>query len=761
MELESIKQEIRAAQLDPTLEPDPFAPLDEILERADDEGILPLVLSVTEGSILEGGVHPAHYYLFAASQFLLDRPDAAYRAVIPLAGKMETGGHWKALGHLAGRALEAEPRVEAALLLAKSLENAGLDWIDPAFLRKAYDYYPNESRLALLMGELRAQEAAAVSGGVESEEGKRLLMEARFFWAESLDGFILHKRGDQIDDVILKLVDAQHPDTMRRVLAGMKKLAESGQWGRFQVALETLLPAFERAQLVLDLWNLLLKYVGEAPASVGIRTQLADLAGRAFPNAEGLDELLQRSGILDPSIPVATAMRGLEPMLAFLPGSYVLHASWGVGRVLSNDTENLMIDFAEASSHRMSVNLARRALEVVPADDLRVMVRERPDDLKVMVKESPTEVAYLGIRQLGGQAKTTDLKRVLTGSGVMTTSRWTTWWKDAKTAMESDPRFDLSQAFRQMYKIRSGADMAGGVEFPVIEPRRGIRPNLNLIRRFLDQHPSETAAAAQLYARILERWASEERTNPEDRMAIHLQLYRWRKQASEEFHQALRDMIPQGVEASSFPDSADQGLLVEVGLAHPDTWKDTVCFALSSRHAEVREMAMEKLRSDPESGRSLLRDLIQNPADRPMAALAVVHLSVRASEADRDVVPNVWEAAMGAAHLIESTSRDQIRKLALSLLVPEGSLATRLAQTEPTEALREQWGFLLRKWRSSERYLQPVLRILRQAGMEQVVDDFRAEQIEKTNRALGTQDLVDYSGTMMTRLTFDRLRKEL
>ncbi|MEZ4653017.1 MAG: hypothetical protein R3E12_05265 [Candidatus Eisenbacteria bacterium] len=438
-----------------------------------------------------------------------------------------------------------------------------------------------------------------------------------------------------------------------------------------------------------------------------------------------------------------------------------MHASWGVGRVLSSDTENLMIDFAEASSHRMSVNLARRALEVVPADDLRVMVRERPDDLKVMVKESPTEVAYLGIRQLGGQAKTTDLKRVLTGSGVMTTSRWTTWWKDAKTAMESDPRFDLSQAFRQMYKIRSGADMAGGVEFPVIEPRRGIRPNLNLIRRFLDQHPSETAAAAQLYARILERWASEERTNPEDRMAIHLQLYRWRKQASEEFHQALRDMIPQGVEASSFPDSADQGLLVEVGLAHPDTWKDTVCFALSSRHAEVREMAMEKLRSDPESGRSLLRDLIQNPADRPMAALAVVHLSVRASEADRDVVPNVWEAAMGAAHLIESTSRDQIRKLALSLLVPEGSLATRLAQTEPTEALREQWGFLLRKWRSSERYLQPVLRILRQAGMEQVVDDFRAEQIEKTNRALGTQDLVDYSGTMMTRLTFDRLRKEL
>ena len=761
MELESIKQEIREATLDPTLEPDPFTPLDELLDRAEEQSVLPLVLSVTEGSILEEGVHPAHYYLFAAAHFRLDRPDAAYRAVIPLAGRLETERRWKALGLLAARAMENDPRVEAGLFLAKALENAGLDWIDPAFLRKAYDNFPNESRLAFLMGELRAQEAKATPGGETSDEGKRLLMEARFFWAESLDGFILHKRGDQIDEVILKLVDGAHPDTMRRVLAAMKKLAASGQWGRFQVALESLLPAFQRAGLVREVWNLLLEHVGEAPASVGIRKQLAELARNAFPNSQGVDDLLQRTGILDPSIPVNSAMRALEPMLAFLPGSYVLHASWGVGRVLSNDTENLIIDFADASAHRMSVGLARRALEVVPAGDLRVMVRENPEELKTMVKENPTEVAYLGLRQLGGQGKTADLKRVLTTSGVMPPTRWTTWWKDAKSAMEADPRFDLSQAFRQVYKIRTGADMAGGIDYPVVEPRRGIRPNLNLIRRFLDQHPRETQAAAQRYARILERWAGEERTNPEDRMAIHLQLYRWRKEASEAFTKALEEMIPQGVEASSFPDVGDQRLLTEVGLSHKDTWRDTVCFALSSRHPEVRELAMEKLRSDAEAGRSLLRDLIQNPADRPLAALAVIHRSVRATPADKDVLPDVWESAMGAAHLVESTSRDQIRKLALGLLVSEGALAAKLAQTEPSDTLKEQWGFLLRKWRSSERYLQPVLRILKQAGLQQVVDDFRAEQIEKTNRALGAQDETDYSGTMMTRQTFERLRKEL
>ena len=87
--------------------------------------------------------------------------------------------------------------------------------------------------------------------------------------------------------------------------------------------------------------------------------------------------------------------------------------------------------------------------------------------------------------------------------------------------MEDDGRFDLSQAFRQVYKIRTGGKASGEVDFPVVEPRRGIRPNLNLIRRFLEQHPSETARAARTYTKILERWARDEKTHAEDRMAIH------------------------------------------------------------------------------------------------------------------------------------------------------------------------------------------------------------------------------------------------
>jgi len=759
MDIEVIKTQIEEATLDPDLVPDPFEPLDELLERAEEQDMLPLVLSVTESAILQDGMHPAHYYLYGMARFRVGNADAAYKAFVPIGNRFETEEQWNALGLLAARALENNPRVESALFLAKAMEQAGLDVVDRALLRRAYEYFPNESRLAYLMGESKRLEAEAIEGGPDSDDGARLMVEARFYYADALDGFVTHKKTSSIDDVVEKLSHAQHPDTLQHALRALRKLAEQQQWGRFQATVETLEPAFGRAGLLAELWRILLDNLAKAPASVGVRQRLGELAPQAFPEAEGIVDLLERTGILDPDKPVEAAMKELDPLLAFVPGFYILHASWGVGRIKSNDAENLIIDFVDNPNHRMSVNLARRALDVVPIDDLRVMQVERKDDLKAMTKDNHAQVVYLAIRQVGGQAKTQDLKRVIT-NGIIPTSRWAAWWKEAKSSMEDDGRFDLSQAFRQVYKLRSGTD-SSDVAFPIVEPRRGIRPNLNLIRRFLDQHPSLTESAARMYTRILERWARTEKTTAEDRMAIHFQLYRWKPETSEEFHDALRDMLQGGVEASSFSDLEDQKLLTQVGLGYEDLWKQTVYFALSSRYQEVREMALEKLNVDKEVGRAVLRSAIEHPADHPMAAMAAINLATRTTDEDT-VAPEIWHAALGAAMLIESTSREQVRKQAMTALLPEGVLAAKIAQNPPDETVSERFGFLLRKWRSSERYLQPVLKILRQAGLDSVVDEFRSEQMAKTNQILQTHaERTDYSGVLMTRISFERQKKDL
>ncbi len=65
------------------------------------------------------------------------------------------------------------------------------------------------------------------------------------------------------------------------------------------------------------------------------------------------------------------------------------------------------------------MTLARRALIVMAPDDLRVLQAEGPDELKRLIKEEPAEVIVRTLRLLRGEATTQDLRRTLTGQGII------------------------------------------------------------------------------------------------------------------------------------------------------------------------------------------------------------------------------------------------------------------------------------------------------------------------------------------------------
>lgn len=763
MDSQILSSKIAEVVFDPSVEPDPYAHLDDVLHLATETDLLPLVLREAAVSPDKGSVNPARSYLLAGAFYRLGDNNAGWKAAQALAGKLEQGEHWRALALLCSQILEFSPRSEAALHIAKAFESAGFEFLDPALLRRAYELFPDEARLSCLMGELMAREAFATDGGADSPEGARLMGEARAFWAEALDGFVQLKRQAQIEETLLKIADSEDPRILKHILDAVRKLGQHGQWGRMDAAIEIALPALRKASLVGDLWHLILKLLPDAPAGVNLRKHLSSLAPEAFSEVDGIMDLLNRSGVLDTEVKVGTALKNLEPLLAFAPGYFVLHASWGIGRIRLNDGETLILDFQDTNNHRMSVNLARRALQVVPSDDLRVVKVQDPASLKRRIKDDPGEVAYLGIRQLGGSATTQTLKRTLVGSGILTASQWTSFWKSAKEAMESDVRFDLSQAFRQTYQIRSAED-EGGVVLPPIEPRRGVRPNLNLIRRFLDQHPDQSARAAALYGGIFRRWLRDEKTTVEEAMAIQLQLYRWSRQVDDDFVESLAAMLQDGTEAAVFTDAEDQKLIVDVGLSRDKLWKETVAFALSSRYPEIRALALERLRQEPGVGRELLESVLRNPALRPQATLTVVGLALGRAGQREDFAPDLWDTATAIAHLAESTSREPIRKQALSLLGPNSALVEAMLKVPPTESQLDRIGILIQRWRSSERFLQPVLNILRQAGHDEMVRELREQRMARTNQMLSAQpaeDFLDFPGQLMTRVTFERLKSEM
>jgi transcription elongation factor GreA len=126
--------------------------------------------------------------------------------------------------------------------------------------------------------------------------------------------------------------------------------------------------------------------------------------------------------------------------------------------------------------------------------------------------------------------------------------------------------------------------------------------------------------------------------------------------------------------------------------------------------------------------------------------------------------PTVWDAAIGASLLAEVTTKEPLRKQALSMLGPNTTLVEQMLKNPPSDLQLDRIGVLVRRWRSSERFLQPLLNVLRRAGHEDLVKDMRSERMAKTNQMLLSQeeqDHFDYTGHLMTRRTFERLKEEV
>jgi transcription elongation factor GreA len=749
MEAYDLKAEITTAAAEAFQEgsPEPFQSLDRLLDAVEETRQMQGLAEISGGALSVQPVQPATYYLHGFALARLGRLEEAAKVLCSLCGKMEQGGRWDILALLLPKVLEAAPSVDAARTLAKLGETAGIDKVDPESLTRAYGLYPDEERLAYLMGE-----RSAASGDLDR---------ALDYWAESLDGFVGLRRYDRLEEALLKVAESNKPEHQRHVLGALHRLGDQNQWGRIGTFIDLALPGLRGAGLMNDLWRLVLHFFPKAPEEAGLRKWIRTLAPEAFPAAEGILDLLGRSGILDQQIRTELSIKQLETLLEFAPGFHIIHASWGIGRVRLNDGDTLVLDFRETKNHRMKLSLARRALTVLPKDDLRVVQAEEPQELKRMLRESPGEIIVRVLRTSRGEASTQDLRRTLVGQGIIATSSWSSFWKEARAGLENDYRVDLTQSFRQVYRLRTEGDEDDLLPLPIIEPRRGIRPNLNLIRRFLEQHPEESARASRTYTPILERWARDEKTSPEDRVAVHLQLHRWRGETREDLVAALDGCLDTSVEMSSFSDSRDQELLAGIALRSPDLWKKGILFVLSSRDAEIRELARERMGQDPEESKSVLIELLRDPSERPQAALAVLELTLE--DPREPFAPGPWIAALGATLLVDTASKEPLRKQALTWLSVAGPLAEKLRTMEPEPGNAERWSVVLRRWRSSERYLRPVLEFLSATGHSELVGEIRAAHAERTDRILGaaaSSAALDYRGHVMTRATYQKLLHE-
>jgi transcription elongation factor GreA len=716
-----------------------------LLDEAEEDGRLEELLQTIQFQTQGEGIIPAGHALMGMVLIRLDRAMDAAPILTSLCSRLEQGKQWEPLAWVASQILAVSPTIKSARFLAKAAEEAGLEILPQASLDKAYEAFPDEHKLSYF----KAQQAKA--------QGDEAL--ARDYLLESLQGFLQAQHSERIEEIYLELVSSADQETIQRLFKGATRLARRN-WALSESLLDLVLPQIQTQDMARESWDAFVGLLTKVSEGGGaLRRFLRTLAPKAFPEVEDVDSVLMKSGLFDDETKAESAVKNLKILLGFAPGYYVLHATWNVGKIHSNDGEYLIIDFTDKPGHRMGLDLASRALNILPHDDLRVMAVSDPEGLTRIAKEEPGQVVYLALRELGGEANTTAIKKRIT-DGIVAPRSWTTWWKNTKAKLEEHPRVDLSLAFKNTYRVIEPGDPDQEIPLPSLDRKRGVRANLNLIRRFLEQHPGAQGQIRRIHAPILGRWVQDERTRPDDRVALHIFLEKALGIQEEGKTEAVCQALEHGLEPADIGEADHQMLVLNSGLENCESQTEAVIFGIASRHEEVRETALAKLRENPEQGRSVLQNLLRNPDRRPVSTLAVIQQSVRA-QPDDALWPRPGDVAASAALLAEKTTRDTIRRQAIGLLDPNGPLADRMKAEPASESSVSRWINIIMHWRFSERALFHIYSFLEAVGLNHIVDDAKKARSDATNRALLTgMASLEIHGIPMTRATFKSMQKQ-
>lgn len=150
------------------------------------------------------------------------------------------------------------------------------------------------------------------------------------------------------------------------------------------------------------------------------------------------------------------ALKGAKAKLeAMEPGAYVVHRSWGFGKITGYDesAQRLTFDFKGKSGHTMDPVFCVTTMEVLPEKHLLVRKETEPDLINQLIAEKPVELVVEALRGYANHA-TTAIDLEITLAQVVGEEKFKKWWASAKKAVANDPRVAVPEKKTECYVLR-------------------------------------------------------------------------------------------------------------------------------------------------------------------------------------------------------------------------------------------------------------------------------------------------------------------
>jgi len=692
-------------------------------------------------------------YLLAAVCALNGEVERAQQTLLHLGERVAGTKDWEALAAIAERSLALVQTHAAARLLVQAHEGLGKEPERIDALSRAWAVNPDDLELALLL--------AKRLGEAKQDDDRRALL------AELAPRFAAEQRWSGLEEAALEFVEHDDVDGLVQVAQTLPTVATQGALKEARQIADIVANGLAKANRAGDALEPLRKVIALAATAKGpeaaepfreaITTALKQGPGALIPD---VGAAVEQSGLTGGDVELARAIEAFDAIAALAPGRGVLHDGFGPGRILSNDTESVVIDFLKVKGQKMPYAAARRTLTAVAEDDLRLLRFSNPAEVKRLATEEHGSMVVGALKVLGGQAEESRLKLFLIGSDLVPAKDWTTFWRKAKPACEKDPRIDHSRAFEKVYRLApEGSRTEDHAPLPPFEVRKPAKYNLGVIKKFLAQHPKLEEPLKGRFGRFIEKTMADPEGEKSDRARAGLYFARWYPARRDEWIATLRDLWSSGLGISDLSTEDEQlALLADSRTAGVEA--EAILSALDSRFSAVREEAEKDRELLDETGKAKLRRaLLDRAVEYPAAVLRMIEEDLEGENAPDDA----WRLLFAALQLIEERPKPSTAEKVMRWLETGGAFERLLVLVPIHNEDILKVRVLLRQWRSSDRYLFPVLDAIARFGLPEekhVVLDQRQKKNEKLFSQVGSQ-ADDFDVPVMTRATWARLHAEL
>ncbi len=163
-------------------------------------------------------------------------------------------------------------------------------------------------------------------------------------------------------------------------------------------------------------------------------------------NSEAVSALIAKN----PSLKTSKAK--LEAMV---PGAYVMHKSWGFGRIkaFNEGAQRLIIDFEGKKDHPMDPAFCATTMEILPDKHLLVLKETHTERINKLIAEDPAQLVVDALGAYPNNA-TTAIDLEITLAQVIGEDKFKKWWSSAKKIIAKDPRIAVPEKKTECYILR-------------------------------------------------------------------------------------------------------------------------------------------------------------------------------------------------------------------------------------------------------------------------------------------------------------------